>query len=40
LKKPQNINQFVIGIMDPFKDREEIIKKKIKNKNKNKNNND
>ena len=37
LKKPQHINQFVIGIMDPFKDREEIIKKKIKSKNKGKN---
>ena len=37
LKKPQNINKFVIGIMDPFKDREEIIKKK---KKKNKGNND
>ena len=37
LKKPQHINQFVIGIMDPFKDREEIIKKKIKSKNKSKN---
>ena len=36
LKKPQNINQFVTGIMDPFKDREEIIKKK-KKKNKGKN---
>jgi len=35
LKKPQNINQFVIGIMDPFKDREEIIKKKNKLKKKN-----
>ena len=35
LKKPQNINQFVIGIMDPFKDREEIIKKKNKMKKKN-----
>jgi hypothetical protein len=32
LKKPQNINQFVTGIMDPFKDREEIIKKKKKKK--------
>jgi hypothetical protein len=38
LKKPQHINQFVIGIMDPFKDREDIIKKKIKSKNKGKNN--
>ena len=37
LKKPQNINQFVTGIMDPFKDREETIKKK---KKKNKGNND
>jgi hypothetical protein len=37
LKKPQNINKFVTGIMDPFKDREEIIKKK---KKKNKGNND
>jgi hypothetical protein len=37
LKKPQNINKFVTGIMDPFKDREEIIKKK---KKKNKSNND
>jgi hypothetical protein len=37
LKKPQNINQFVIGIMDPFKDREEIIKKKNKIKRKNNN---
>ena len=32
LKKPQNINKFVTGIMDPFRDREEIIKKKKKKK--------
>jgi hypothetical protein len=37
LKKPQNINKFVTGIMDPFRDREETIKKK---KKKNKGNND
>jgi hypothetical protein len=32
LKKPQNINQFVTGIMDPFKDREYTNKNNKKNK--------
>ena len=35
MKKPQNINQFVTGIMDPFKDRE-YTNKNSKNNKKNK----
>jgi hypothetical protein len=35
IKKPQNINQFVSGIMDPFKDREDKLqfRKQLKTKN-------